>query len=189
MLRIHLPKSLMPLLLVAGAIVGCASVSTPEGWQQGKFTGGITGNDSRTEFELTCSASETCDLQVIASAGNRKPTTQAIPTKKPVAMAAEIANNNLDHARSSVTRNPSLYQSPQHGPDLRAIKSILDSKSKLSACLDIGADAPQYVAVCTLDSDIRATKTVVLIVSTMSGRCGDAPFCAYNFYPLIRVAR
>ena len=184
----NLAARLLLLCITTAIATACATSPPPLAWYRGKFLANLAEGDNLIEFALACPSDDKCTLQLKQSSGKAPAHVQELSTKPPVAMSAEIPNNNFDIARRAVAGDPDLYQSPRFGPYLVPTRDALASGSRLSDCVDIARESPGSLALCVLNSDRAASNALVLLFPTMNGSCGTLPFCAYYFVPMRRLA-
>lgn len=149
-------------------------------WFVGKFSGYFPSKNGTGRWSLKCAMGEECLLTM--SAPNSLP--QSIPMRVPIRREVIIPNNNLGGAREAVRERPELYEDKTEGPMLVPLRDLLSSRSTFERCVDIATGGD--VSLCSLTTDPRASKSLVLLIGTMKGSCGNSPFCAYYFQVLIR---
>jgi hypothetical protein len=168
---------LWPLVVLAG----CAAAPPSSPWYLGEFR--VPKSNGNPEMLVTCKPNEKCAVLMGLRDGPLTPV--EIPMKPPIALDPTIPNNNFATTRRAVAENPRLYEDQSFGPMLTPLRSMLDTGAKFAHCVDL--DGTAYLALCSLSSDPRGEKSIVLLMSTMNGACGTMPFCAYYFMPLSRT--
>ena len=149
-------------------------------WFVGAYSGSFPLEKGTGSWALRCAMGEACVLTMT----NPGAAAQTIPMRVPIRRETAIPNNNLMGTREAVRQRPELYQDPQEGPLLVPLRSLLASQARFERCVDIGDEAD--LALCSLTTDPRAAKSLVLLLGTMKGSCGDSPFCAYFYQVMTR---
>lgn len=97
-------------------------------------------------------------------------------------------DNRWDSTREAVRNDPSLYQHAEYGRFLTPLREILNSSARFASCAEIENRRGDTLLLCSLDSDSLASRSLVLLASTMNPMCQGLPFCAYFFVPMQRTA-
>lgn len=149
-------------------------------WFAGKFSGALPLENGTGSWSLKCVMGEECAL--IMNSPNSPP--QTIPMRVPIRREIVIPNNNLRGTREKVHERPELYEDKREGPMLVPLRNLLASQVSFERCVDIAANVD--IALCSLTTDPQASKSLVLLLGTMKGSCGNSPFCAYYYQILGR---
>lgn len=149
-------------------------------WFVGRFSAPFPVDGGTGNWSLKCVLGEECVLTI------HKPNTapQTVPMRVPIRREIVIPNNNLQLTRDRVRERPELYEDKREGPMLMELRDLLASEARFERCVNIAADGD--IAVCSLTTDPRAAKSLVLLLGTMKGSCGNSPFCAYYYQMLGR---
>jgi hypothetical protein len=154
-----------------------------DAWYTGVFSGSFKEESTTMNVKLQCTVDGACEVAIAAADGKGEPYILKEPTKDPYGI--EIPNGNLLHTRRVVSLKPSLYSEPMHGALLTSLKPLIESKSMFTSCLNLKREMPETMAVCSVGTGGRALP-VYLLMGTMNPVCGDSPFCAFAFVPLVR---
>lgn len=149
-------------------------------WFVGTFSGSFVLDSGTGHWSLKCAMGEECVL-AMNSPGSPP---QTLPMRVPIRREIAIPNNNLRGTRETVRERPDLYQDPREGPMLVPLRGLLSSQASFQRCVDIATESD--MALCSLTTDPRAKKSLLLLWGTMKSSCGDSPFCAYYYQVLER---
>jgi hypothetical protein len=172
------------LLLVLSAC-GTVEVEPSLPWYVGEFHGSKSQDGKiLPQMSVSCERDKPCAVYT-KQAGASPKTTEILINKPPIKLGIDIPNNNLEITRRAVSDRPALYQDSNFGPLLTPLRSVLESQAKFAECVDL--DDTEAFLLCSLSTDPKAIKSVMLLAITMNGACGNLPFCAYYFVPLERI--
>lgn len=185
-LRVLARRSLMSAGLAMAAVAAHAAGDPAGEWYVGTFSGSVVDAGSTTRIALDCRSARECKVEMTTTGDRTAPSTDRPEMGEPRPMSAQIPNSDLQGARTAVRERPDLFRDPRFGQMLTRLQPLLKSNDKLSACVDLSADASQTMGVCSVSSDTDARQSLVMALVTMNGSCGDLPFCAYYLVPLQR---
>jgi hypothetical protein len=170
-------------LVLLLALSACGTVESGLPWYAGEFHTSKQQDKTQPQMSVLCKLDEACAVYS-NEAGDPRPV--QIPIKKPpTRLDVRIPNNNLQLTRQAVSNRPALYEDRNFGSLLTPLRSVLESQAKFAECVDL--DGTGSLALCSLSTDPKAVKSIMLLSITMNGTCGNLPFCAYYFIPLERV--
>lgn len=185
-LRVLAQRSLTSAGLALVAMTVHATDDPTSAWYVGAFSGSVVDAGSTTRIALDCRSARECKVEMTTTGDRAAPSTDRPDMGGPQPMSAQIPNSDLQGARAAVKEQPDLLRDPRFGQLLTRLQPLLKSNDKLSACVDLSADASQTMGVCSVSSDTAARQSLVMVLATMNGSCGDLPFCAYYLVPLER---
>ena len=173
-----LPPACLALLAMLPAAP--ASAQAPP-WHVGSFSAEVSLDGERTLVSVRCESPQVCEavLQTVGTTPSRAARLKAehIEPTDPT-----VPNNNLDHTREAVRANPKLYDAPEEGPLLQALRPLLDSQARFSRCVSVSPLNGEWPVLCQVDGAAAKLPDAVLLLHSMIPSCGAGPFCAY--YPL-----
>lgn len=186
-LRVLAQRSLTSAGLALATMTVYAADDPTSAWYVGTFSGSVVDAGSTTRIALDCRSARDCKVEMTTTtADHTAPSSHRPDMGGPQPMSAQIPNSDLQGARAAVKEQPDLLRDPRFGQLLTRLQPLLKSNDKLSACVDLSADASQTMGVCSVSSDTAARQSLVMVLATMNGSCGDLPFCAYYLVPLER---
>lgn len=177
------------LVCAAIATVSAHAADDPAGaWYVGVFSGVVVDSGSTTRITLDCRSWRECVVEMITTSDQAAPASHRPDMGKPRSMSAQIPNSELQGVKAALKDEPSLLAHARFGQMLTRLQPLIQGNDKLTACVDLSSDATESMGICSLSSDATAKQSLVMVLATMNGSCGNLPFCAYYLVPLTRQA-
>ena len=133
---------------------------------------------------VTCESPTVCEYTIKSTAPGAKPATR-VRSDGIQSVDPTIPNNNLNHTRTVVQANPSLYGGPD-GLLLDALRPVLESSANYGRCVGASELTSTWGRLCQFESDAQVLPAAMLLMPTMTPTCGGKAFCAYIAIPLRR---
>lgn len=179
-------RVLVPAAMVMAAVSALAADDSAGAWYVGTFSGSVVDSGSTTRIVLDCRSPRACAVEMTTTSESAAPASHRPDMGEPRPMSAQLPNGELQGVKAAVKDEPGLLAHPRFGQMLTRLQSLIKGNDKLMACVDLTADATESMGVCSLASDATAKQSLVMVLATMNGSCGNLPFCAYYLVPLTR---
>lgn len=177
------------LLSAAMALAAASAQATDDStsaWYVGTFSGSVVDSGTTTRIVLDCRSQRECVVEMTTTSDKVAPSTHRPDMGVPKSMSSQIPNSELQGAKAAVKDEPGLLTHPRFGQMLTRLQPLTNGNNKFAACVDLTADATESMGVCSLAADAAARQSLVMVLATMNGSCGNLPFCAYYLVPLSR---
>lgn len=178
--------SLLSAAMVWAAASAQAADDPASAWYVGTFSGSVVDSGSTTRITLDCRSPRACAVEMTTTSESAAPASHRPDMGAPRPMSAQLPNGELQGVRAAVKDEPGLLAHPRFGQMLTRLQPLIKGADKLTACVDLTVDATESMGVCSLSSDAAAKQSLVMVLATMNGSCGNLPFCAYYLIPLTR---
>lgn len=185
-IRASARRVLVSAAMVTAAVSAMAADDSAGAWYVGTFSGSAVDSGSTTRIVLDCRSPRTCAVEMTTTSGSTAPASHRPDMGEPRSMSAQLANGELQGVKAAVKDEPGLFAHPRFGQMLKRLQPLIKGNDKLTTCVDLTADATESMGVCALASDAAARQSLVMVLATMNGSCGNLPFCAYYLIPLTR---
>lgn len=184
--RARVRLSLLSAVLLSTVAGVQAADDSTNAWYVGTFSGVVVDSGSSTRIVLNCRSQRECVVEMTTTSDKAAPAKHRPDMGVPKPMSAQIPNGELQGVKAAVKDEPRLLTHPQFGQLLTRLQPLIKSGDKLTACVDLTADATESMGVCSLSSDAAGKQSLVMVLATMNASCGNLPFCAYYLVPLTR---
>jgi hypothetical protein len=178
--------SLLSAAMVWAAASAQAADDSAHAWYVGTFSGAVVDSGSTTRIVLDCRSQRECAVEMTTTSDGAAPATHRPDMGEPRPMSAQLPNGELQGVKAAIKDEPGLMTHPRFGQMLTRLQPLINGGDKLAACFDLTADATESMGVCSLSSGAAAKESLVMVLATMNGSCGNLPFCAYYLIPLTR---
>jgi hypothetical protein len=178
--------SLLSAAMVLAAASAQAADDSASAWYVGTFLGSVVDSGSTTRITLDCRSQLACAVEMTTTSDSAAPASHRPDMGVPRPMSAQIPNSELQGVKAAVKDEPALMTHARLGQMLTRLQPLIKGGDKLAACFDLTADATESMGICSLSSDAAAKQSLVMVLATMNGSCGNLPFCAYYLIPLTR---
>jgi hypothetical protein len=185
-IRARARRVLVSAAMVTAATSALAADDSAGAWYVGTFSGSVVDSGSTTRIVLDCRSPRACAVDMATTSGSAAPTSHRPDVGEPRSMSVQLPNGELQGVRAAVKNEPGLLAHPRFGQMLTRLQPLIKGNDKLTACVDLTADATESMGVCSLSTDVAAKRSLVMVLATMNGSCGNLPFCAYYLIPLTR---
>lgn len=177
------------LLSVAMALAAASAQAADDStsaWYVGTFSGSVIDSGSTTRIVLDCRSQRECVVEMTTTSDKAAPSSHRPDMGVPKSMSAQVPNRELQGVKAAVKDEPGLLTHPRFGQMLTRLQPLTKGNNKFASCVDLTADATASMGVCSLAADAAARQSLVMVLATMNGSCGNLPFCAYYLVPLSR---
>lgn len=163
-----------------------AADDSASAWYVGTFSGSVVDSGSTTRITLDCRSPLACAVEMTTTSNSAAPASHRPDMGVPRSMSTQIPNSELQGVKAAVKDEPGLMTHPRFGQMLTRLQPLIKGGDKLAACFDLTDDATESMGICSHSSDAAAKQSLVMVLATMNGSCGNLPFCAYYLVPLSR---
>lgn len=179
-------RVLVSAAMVTAAVNALAADDSAGAWYVGAFSGSVVDSGSTTRITLDCRSQLACAVEMTTTSDSAAPASHRPDMGAPRPMSAQLPNSELQGVKAAVKDEPALMTHARFGQMLTRLQPLIKGGDKLAACFDLTADATESMGICSLSSDAAAKQSLVMVLATMNGSCGNLPFCAYYLVPLNR---